>query len=147
MNLHRLLAERQAKRGRPVRIGLIGCGKFASMFLAQARRTVGLQVAVIADLAPAKAKANLARIFWPAEQYGASSAEEAARTGATFVTDDAGQAIGARIGDVLRIGDYGLLWASALAWLGIGIAVVSSALVTRKPQPPPAGGQIRSRQD
>ena len=59
----------------------------------------------------------------------------------------AGQAIGARIGDVLRIGDYGLLWASALAWLGIGIAVVSSALVTRKPQPPPAGGQIRSRQD
>ena len=45
MNLHHLLAERQAKRGRPVRVGLIGCGKFASMFLAQARRTPGLQVA------------------------------------------------------------------------------------------------------
>lgn len=59
----------------------------------------------------------------------------------------AGQAIGARIGDVLRIGDYSLLWASALAWLGIGIAIVSSALVVRKPAPPPAGGQVRPRQE
>jgi len=58
----------------------------------------------------------------------------------------AGQAIGARMGDVLRIGDYALLWASALAWLGIGIAVVTSALASRKPPAPPPGGQIRSRQ-
>ena len=29
----------------------------------------------------------------------------------------AGQAIGARVGDILSIGDYSLLWASALAWL------------------------------
>jgi hypothetical protein len=57
----------------------------------------------------------------------------------------AGQAVGARIGDVLRLGDYSLLWASALAWMGIGIAVVSSALVARKPEPPPDGGQVRPR--
>ena len=59
----------------------------------------------------------------------------------------AGQAIGSRVGDLLMLGDYCLLWASALAWLGIGIAVVSSALLTRKPEPPPAGGQVRSRQE
>lgn len=59
----------------------------------------------------------------------------------------AGQAIGARIGDVLHVGDYSLLWASALAWLGIGIAVVSSALVTRKPEPPSPGGEVRPRQE
>jgi uncharacterized membrane protein len=59
----------------------------------------------------------------------------------------AGQAIGARIGDVLYVGGYSLLWASALAWMGIGIAVVSSALLVRRPEPPPAGGQVRPRQD
>lgn len=57
----------------------------------------------------------------------------------------AGQAIGSRIGDVLVIGDYSLLWASALAWLGIGIALVTSGLASRKPEPPPEGGQVRAR--
>jgi hypothetical protein len=59
----------------------------------------------------------------------------------------AGQAIGSRVGDVLELGDYRLLWASALSWLGIGIAVVSSALVARKPEPPASGGEVRSRQE
>jgi hypothetical protein len=60
----------------------------------------------------------------------------------------AGQAVGARIGDVLRVGDYSLLWASALAWLGIGIGVVTSSIVARHPQPepPPPGGQVRPRE-
>lgn len=58
----------------------------------------------------------------------------------------AGQAIGVRIGDVLRLGDYPLLWASALAWLGIAIGVVASALVGRRPGPPEPGGRIRPRQ-
>jgi hypothetical protein len=47
---------------------------------------------------------------------------------------------------VLRLGDYPLLWASALAWLGIAIAVVASALVGRRPGPPEPGGRIRPRQ-
>jgi predicted homoserine dehydrogenase-like protein len=120
MNLNRLLAERQAKRGRPVRVGLIGCGKFASMFLAQARRTAGMHVAVIADLAPDRAKANLARIGWPAEQYAASSVEDAARKGATFVTDDAGAAIGAPVVDVVieATGDPAAGIGHALAAIG-----------------------------
>lgn len=57
----------------------------------------------------------------------------------------AGQAIGARIGDVLLIGDYSLLWASGLAWLGIGIAMVTSALVGNKPEPTPDAGEIKPR--
>jgi hypothetical protein len=57
----------------------------------------------------------------------------------------AGQALGARIGDILTLGDYPLLWASALAWLGIGIAVVSSALASGRPEPPESGGHIRPR--
>jgi hypothetical protein len=61
----------------------------------------------------------------------------------------AGQAIGARIGDVLWLGDYSLLWASALSWLGIGIAVVTSSIVARAPEsaPPEPGGQVRPRRE
>jgi len=49
MNLHRLLLQRH-ESGNPVRVGVIGAGKFASMFLAQARRTSGLHVLGICDL-------------------------------------------------------------------------------------------------
>lgn len=60
----------------------------------------------------------------------------------------AGQAVGARVGDVLRIGDYCLVWASALSWLGIGIGVVTSSIVTRHPEPDggDAAGRIRPRE-
>jgi hypothetical protein len=55
MNLTALLAAR-ADAGRPVRVGLIGAGKFGSMFLAQTPTIPGLEVAVIADLDPERAK-------------------------------------------------------------------------------------------
>ena len=57
----------------------------------------------------------------------------------------AGQAIGARIGGLLQLGDYSLLWASALAWMGIGVAVVTSALVSRRDELPEEGGTVRPR--
>ena len=63
MNLHARLLEREAQ-GRPVRIGLIGAGKFAAMYLAQLPRTPGIRLVAIADLAPANARANLERIGW-----------------------------------------------------------------------------------
>ena len=43
MNLHRLLGQR-LEAGRPVRIGLIGAGKFGSMFLSQVPTTPGIEV-------------------------------------------------------------------------------------------------------
>jgi predicted homoserine dehydrogenase-like protein len=94
MNLSTKLRVR-AEAGKPVRIGLIGAGKFGSMFLAQARRTPGLHVAGIADLAPARARDALARVGWLAEQYAARSIEEAVKRGGTFVTDDAAAVIAA----------------------------------------------------
>jgi predicted homoserine dehydrogenase-like protein len=65
VNLHARLREREAQ-GRPLRIGLIGAGKFAAMYLAQVPRTPGVRIAGIADLQPANARANLARVGWPA---------------------------------------------------------------------------------
>jgi hypothetical protein len=45
-----------------------------------------------------------------------------------------GQAIGARVGDLLHIGDYSVLWASIMAWIGIGMAIVVSTLGARRPE-------------
>src|SRR4051794_8220349 len=88
MNLSRLLHAR-AEAGQPVRVGLIGTGKFGSMFLAQARRTPGLHLVGVADLAPARAREALARTGWDAAQTGASSFAEAYDRGTTCVTADA----------------------------------------------------------
>ena len=56
MNLQAMLAAR-VEAGKPVRVGLIGAGKFGSMFLAQVPSIAGIEVAVIADLDPERAKA------------------------------------------------------------------------------------------
>jgi predicted homoserine dehydrogenase-like protein len=92
MNLHRLLEERAAQ-GRPVRVAMIGAGKFGSMYLSQARRTPGLQILALADLAPDRARASLARVGWEPQRYAAASLDAAARDGNTFITDDAMAAI------------------------------------------------------
>jgi predicted homoserine dehydrogenase-like protein len=94
MNLWAKLKAR-AEAGRPVRVALIGAGKFGSMFLAQAPRTPGLHVAGIADLAPARARDTLARVGWPAERHAASSIADALKHGGTFITDDAAALIAA----------------------------------------------------
>lgn len=64
MNLYAKLLARQDQ---PLRLGLIGAGKFAAMYLAQVPRTPGIRLAGIADLSPPNARANLERVGWPAE--------------------------------------------------------------------------------
>ena len=87
MNLATLLA-RRAEEGRPVRIGMIGAGKFGTMFLAQAERQPGIHVVGICDLNPDGARSNLALAGWAAERYDAASLDAAAKSGATHVGDD-----------------------------------------------------------
>ncbi len=60
MNLHALLRARST----PVRVGLIGAGKFGSMFLAQVPTTAGLVVSAIADLDPARAREACRTVGW-----------------------------------------------------------------------------------
>ncbi|WP_159793068.1 NAD(P)H-dependent oxidoreductase [Puerhibacterium puerhi] len=88
MNLYSLMQQRTAESG-PIRVGVIGAGKFASMFLTQAVGSAGIHVVGVADIDVAKAKAALARTGWPAERYAAASLDEAARTGGTAVIDSA----------------------------------------------------------
>src|SRR5215472_3243159 len=88
MNLHKRLLERQAA-GKPLTVGLIGAGKFGAMFLSQARRTPGLHVLGVADLAPDRAREALARVGWPQEQIAAPSLDAAGKSGTTWVGEDA----------------------------------------------------------
>ena len=60
--MHKLAA--RAESGRPVRAGLIGAGKFGSMFLSQVPTIPGLEVAVIADLDVDRARAVCRSIGW-----------------------------------------------------------------------------------
>lgn len=66
MFLYSDLLER-ADTENPVQVGLIGAGKFGSMFLSQVPTTPGLVVAAIADLNPAAAKQACADVGWPRE--------------------------------------------------------------------------------
>jgi predicted homoserine dehydrogenase-like protein len=78
MNLYHLLNLR-AESGKPLRVGLIGAGKFGSMFLAQARRMPGVQVTAVAEVAPERALEALRRCGWKDNQFDAASFAEAMR--------------------------------------------------------------------
>jgi hypothetical protein len=52
---------------------------------------------------------------------------------AAFMGAIVGNALGARVGgDPLRIGDFSVLWASVLAWAGIGLVSLLSLLGPRR---------------
>ncbi|MBL8519531.1 MAG: Gfo/Idh/MocA family oxidoreductase [Betaproteobacteria bacterium] len=100
MNLHNLLQARVAE-GHPIRVGVIGAGKFGSMYLSQAARTPGVHILGIADLNPGRAREALVRVGWKPEQFDASSFAQAIRSGTTFVSDDAMALIRHRAIDVV----------------------------------------------
>jgi len=70
MNLYSLLQDCSAM-GNPVRVGLIGAGKFGSMFLSQVPTTLGMNVTAIADLDVVGARAACKTVGWDEEQVNA----------------------------------------------------------------------------
>ena len=87
MNLHSMLQKREAA-GKPLRVGVIGAGKFGAMYIAQVPRTPGVHLVGIADLSPANARTNLERTGWKPEWYGAASLDAAMKERRTHVGDD-----------------------------------------------------------
>ncbi len=77
MYLYQELLQR-AETGTPVRVALIGAGKFGTMFLSQAPTTPGVKVSAIIDLSPDRAKAACKSVGWSDE-----------RIAATLISDDA----------------------------------------------------------
>jgi predicted homoserine dehydrogenase-like protein len=88
MNLYAKLLEREAA-GRPVTVGLIGAGKFGTMFMAQARLTRGMHLVAVADLDVGRARSQLKSAGWPDNTYGAGTLADAHKKRTTFVTDNA----------------------------------------------------------
>ena len=85
--LHKLAA--RAESGNPLRVGLIGAGKFGTTFLSQVRTLSGLHVLGIADLSFDRLHRALNNAEWQQTQYGATSISNALETGYTYLTDDA----------------------------------------------------------
>ncbi len=94
MNLHQMLLAR-AEEELPIRVALIGAGKFGSMFLAQARHTPGIHILGVADLSVERARAAMLATGWPKEQVTSASPAKALANGGTFLTDDANLLINA----------------------------------------------------
>jgi len=88
MNLSTLLRQRHDSN-RPVRVALIGAGKFGSMFLAQVPTIAGLEVVTIADLDPDRAQQACRTVGW----------DDARVAGTRFTADglDACRADGAEV--------------------------------------------------
>jgi predicted homoserine dehydrogenase-like protein len=63
MNLHRLLKQRE-ERGEPLRVALIGAGKFGTMYLSRVRHTPGVRLVAIADLDLQRARDALRAVGW-----------------------------------------------------------------------------------
>src|SRR4030088_1279727 len=72
MNLFRLLNARSAA-GKPVRVALIGAGKFGSMFLSQVPHTPGLEGPGIVDLDPDRAREAGRPVGWNAARIAATT--------------------------------------------------------------------------
>jgi predicted homoserine dehydrogenase-like protein len=117
MNLHQLLAAR-AESGKPIRVSLIGAGKFGAMFLAQVPHTAGLEVACIADLRPDQARLTCAGVGW-----------DDGLIGDTIFTDDALAAINRPDIDLVieATGNptYGIMHARAAIRAGRAIVMVN----------------------
>ncbi|MBI5166100.1 MAG: flagellar biosynthesis protein FlgA [Magnetospirillum sp.] len=78
---------RRAAEGKPVRVGLIGAGRFGTQFLAQARTLSGLHVVAVADRNLERAHTALALAAWPPVKAVARSLRAALDSGGTWITD------------------------------------------------------------
>lgn len=91
MNLYKELLKRK-EDNTPIKVGVIGAGKFASMFLSQAILTPGLQVVGIAEINPQKAIESCVRVGWPEDilvrAKTAGEINDTAAKGKVAVTED-----------------------------------------------------------
>ena len=133
----------RADAGRPLRVGVIGAGKFATMFFSQARRLPGLHLLGVVDLDRDKAVQAFQRAEWPAEQFAAGGVQEALRKGSTWLSEDSEALLSAEgveiiveatgdpiagIGHALKAIEYG----KHLVMVNVEADVVAGPLLARR---------------
>lgn len=117
MNLARLAFEAE-ERGAAVRAGLIGSGKFGSMFLSQVPGISGLEVTAIADLDPDRARRACRNVGWDDDRIATT----------TFLEDGAAMARLGRVDVVIEAtGDprAGIVHAKAAIAAGKHVVMVN----------------------
>ena len=83
---------RLEEQGRPIRVGLIGSGRFGTMIMAQVSRMKGMRISVVADLSEGNTRKAVERAGISAEAIvradSTSSANEAIQAGKMAITED-----------------------------------------------------------
>ncbi len=100
MNMYAHLQELE-KLGKPARVGLIGTGKFATMYIAQVRKIPGIHLVGVADLIPEKAKDSFRRTLWDENKVSAKTLEEADQNGTTCILTDSEELIASAHIDII----------------------------------------------
>ena len=72
MNLARL-AQEAAQKKSPIKVGLIGAGKFGSMFLSQVKTIEGLEVPAISELTFERMQLSCRSVGWRDAQIAATA--------------------------------------------------------------------------
>ena len=75
----------RAEKGKIIRLGMIGFGRFPSTFIVQIDRIPGMQLVGVAEMNPERAQKTCDLVEWPKERYSAKSFEEAAKNGTTCI--------------------------------------------------------------
>src|SRR5690625_1596671 len=95
-----MLKDRESA-GNPIKVGLIGAGRYGTMYMAQARNIPGVHVVGIADLDKERAQGARKLVDWPAEDV-ADSVEEALTARKTALVTDAYELLEADIDVVVE---------------------------------------------
>jgi len=86
LNLYQLLRERE-QEDRPIRVGLIGAGRYGTMYLAQARNIPGVHVVAIADINVQRAQGAFKLVGWPEDHIAPDIASALANRTTTIIAD------------------------------------------------------------
>lgn len=108
MSLHTLLCKREEEK-RPIRIGMLGAGRYGAMFLAQSRFIPGMEVCGVVDLNLEKARGACISAGWSKESVitanstGAINDETRKGRGGIVLTDDADKLIQADLDVIIEV--------------------------------------------
>lgn len=89
------LLNNRIELNKPLRVGLIGAGKFGTMFFNQIRTFKGLHLLGVADISIRRTWDALELAGWSKEQLSAKTFKDAIKTGKTFLVDNGEELINA----------------------------------------------------
>lgn len=105
MSLHKLLCLRE-KENNPIKIGVIGVGRYGTMFLSQSRNIPGMKIIGVADIDAEKASINCIRAGWNEENVAmvnnSNTINDLSKKNKISVTDNAENIINADLDIIIE---------------------------------------------